>query len=502
MDRACGILLHPTSLPSPFGIGDLGDAALAWIDMLAESNQSFWQFLPLGPVGEFGSPYHCGCAFAGNPLLVSPQRLYQNGLLTKGELLSFPALSHDRVDFAAVTREKDRLFRTAFERFGNQDELLAFCEEEQSWLDTYTLFCAIKKQQGGRKWTEWDTRLKMCRKEALGAFGKELGGELLYNAFLQYSFFEQWDAVREHAARRGVWLIGDLPIYVALDGVDAWANSRLFEFDAQRNPLRVAGVPPDYFSETGQLWGNPIYNWEEMRKDGYAWWLARVKRSLEFADMVRLDHFRGFESFWAVPAASATAQGGEWVPGPGIALFEAIRESIGSLPFIAEDLGVITDEVIQLRDDAGLPGMKVLQFAFDGNPDNPHLPHNIGVDSVVYTGTHDNDTCAGWLDTMSGTDRRRVDAYIGSRAASSYDDLVRLAFATTASLCIIPMQDVLGAGSEARMNTPAKVEGNWQWRCPAASFSKETLAKVKELAGTYGRGRRESVAKPAKSPTP
>jgi 4-alpha-glucanotransferase len=488
-DRACGILLHPTSLPSPFGIGDLGDAAFAWIDMLAAAEQSFWQFLPLGPAGEHGSPYHSACSFAGNPLLVSPQKLFEAGLLTKTELSGFPNLSHDMVDFAGVAREKERLFRAAFGRFKKQNELLAFCETEQSWLDKYTFFCAAKRQQGGKPWSGWERNLMMGEPSALEAFGRAYPDELLYHAFLQYCFFEQWAAVRDYAKSNSVWLIGDVPIYVALDGVDAWANPDLFEFDGDRNPLRVSGVPPDYFSATGQLWGNPLYKWDVMRSDGYAWWVARVKRSLDFADLVRLDHFRGLESYWAVPSGSPTAENGEWVKGPGMDLFNAIRDAIGGLPFIAEDLGVITDEVIGLRNEAGLVGMRVLQFGFDGEPYNPHLPYNIPADSVVYTGTHDNDTTVGWLDTLAGADRRRVEEYLGARAAATAEDIIRLAYASNAGLCIIPFQDVLGLGSAARMNTPARAEGNWRWRCTGRDFVGGKLARVKEFAAVYGRGR-------------
>ena len=490
MDRASGILLHPTSLPTRFGIGDLGDAALAWIDMLKDSDQSFWQFLPLGPTDEHGSPYHCASSCAGNPLLISPARLLEAGLLTKSDIQGYPTLPIDRVDFAAVAREKDRLFRLAFSRFRAQDDLLAFCEKEQLWLDAHTLFCSIKLAQGGRPWTSWDAPLALCDPDALEEFGKQQSAELLYHAFLQYLFYQQWAAVRKHAVSQSVWLIGDLPIYVALDGVDTWAHSPLFEFDERRNPLRVAGVPPDYFCESGQLWGNPVYNWQTMEENGFAWWIARVKKSLEFADLIRLDHFRGFESFWAVPAGSATAKKGVWAPGPGMKLFSALAEAVGSLPFVAEDLGVITDEVLDLREAAGLPGMNVLQFAFDGNPDNPHLPYNIPVESVVYTGTHDNDTTAGWLDTLAGADRRRVDTYVGARNASTCDDLIRLAFASPAGLCIVPLQDVLGLGSSGRMNAPGRADGNWGWRCAAADFTKEKLLRVKAFAGIYGRGRR------------
>jgi 4-alpha-glucanotransferase len=493
-DRACGILLHPTSLPSPFGIGDMGEAAFVWIDMLKGAGQSFWQFLPLGPCDEHGSPYHCVSSFAGNPLLVSPQKLLETGLLTTNEIVGLPPLAADNVDYARVVREKERLFRAAFARFKEQDDLLAFCEEQASWLDKYTFFCAIKRQQGGRPWSAWDRGLKMCDQDDLDAFGKSNADELLYHAFLQYVFFEQWDAVRDYAKENGVWLIGDIPMYVAFDSVDAWANGGLFEVDGGGRPLRVSGVPPDYYCATGQLWGNPLYKWDEMEKDGFAWWIARAKRSLEFADIVRLDHFRGFESFWAVPAGDTTAEHGTWAKGPGMALFSAVKEALGGLPFVAEDLGVITDEVIDLRNRAGLPGMKVLQFAFDGDPENSHLPYNISVDSVVYTGTHDNDTTAGWLATLSGGDRARVDAYVGTRTAATADDIIRLAYSTNAGLCIVPMQDVLGIGSAGRMNTPGRADGNWRWRCPGRDFVREKLARVKEFASVYGRGRPEAGA--------
>jgi 4-alpha-glucanotransferase len=292
--------------------------------------------------------------------------------------------------------------------------------------------------------------------------------------------------VRAHAVKVGIELVGDIPIYVAMDSADAWASPELFEFDKDRNPLRVAGVPPDYYCATGQLWGNPVYRWDVMKKDGYAWWVARIKKSFEFADIVRIDHFRAFESFWAVPAGSETAVHGEWVPGPGMGLFKSLKESLGTLPFIAEDLGIITDQVKELRDKAGLPGMKVLQFAFDGNPLNPHLPYNIPFNSVVYTGTHDNDTTVGWLDTLSGADRSRVDAYIGS-ATAGVQDIIRLAYATTAQRCVVPLQDILALDSRSRMNTPGRAEGNWKWRCPEELFTKENLAAVKDFAELYGR---------------
>jgi 4-alpha-glucanotransferase len=487
MNRAAGIYLHPTSLPSEFGIGDFGDAAFSWISMLKNASQSCWQFSPLGPAEYRGSPYQCMCSFAGNPLLISPSKLIEQGLLTNSDAQGYPGLSPDYVDYEAVTREKEKLFRLAFGRFGEPAEFTAFCEKEKYWLDNYTLFSALHDVHQGREWYSWDLSYKLRRPDALESFRRDHAHEIRYHAFLQHVFHTQWAAVRTHAEREGVRLIGDIPFYVALESSDAWSAPELFEFDENRNAVRVSGVPPDYFSETGQLWGNPVYKWDVMRKDGYSWWVARTKKSLEFADTIRIDHFRAFESFWAVKAGSPNALNGEWVPGPGMDLFMRLKETLGSLPFIAEDLGIITDRVKKLRDCAGLPGMKVLQFAFDGNPANPHLPHNIPFNSVVYTGTHDNDTTAGWLNTLSGVERRRVDAYIGSADATGPLDLVRLAFATAADLCIIPLQDVLSLDSRHRMNTPGRSDGNWKWRCPADLLKGENLAVVKDLAEIYGR---------------
>ncbi|HUI91095.1 MAG TPA: 4-alpha-glucanotransferase [Chitinivibrionales bacterium] len=489
MKRSAGIYLHPTSFPSKFGIGDLGDAAFAWIAMLGEAGQSSWQFSPLGPVERRGSPYQCAASFAGNPLLISPVKLREKDLLTVAELEGFPALPSEYVDYPAVTREKEKLFRLAFGRFKLTDEFQAFCKREKYWLDNYTLYCALKEAHAGAGWPLWDAPFKLRNRQALAAFRKQHADELRFHAFLQFIFHEQWAAVRAAAAAQGVELIGDIPIYVAMDSADAWSSPELFEFDKLRNPLRVSGVPPDYYSSTGQLWGNPVYRWDVLKKDNYAWWVARIKRSLEFADIVRIDHFRAFESFWAVKAGSENAMHGEWVPGPGLAFFRCVKKSIGSLPFIAEDLGVITDEVKKLRDDTGLPGMKVLQFAFDGNTENPHLPHNIPENSVVYTGTHDNDTTAGWLNTLTGEERGRVNAYLGSGRPAVVDDFIRLAYATPAARCIVPLQDVLCLDSKSRMNTPGRAEGNWRWRCPEGLFRAEKLAFVKELADMYGRKR-------------
>jgi 4-alpha-glucanotransferase len=487
MKRAAGILLHPTSLPSGYGIGDIGDVAFRWIDMLRLSGQTHWQFCPLGPVGLGDSPYQCVSSFAGNPLLVSPDSLYEDGLLKKSDIASLPALPADRVDYAAVGREKEKLFRTAFGRFTATEEFALFCKKESSWLDDYALFCAIKRHIDNRPWSRWETPLKMRRRDAMAEAASAHDGEIRFCKFLQFVFYRQWAALRGHAARQGIALIGDIPIYVALDSCDAWAAPHLFEFDKEGNPLRVSGVPPDYYCETGQLWGNPLYRWDVMKKDGYGWWISRIRKTLESADMVRLDHFRAFESFWAVKAGEKTAKDGEWVKGPGMDFFARVKKALGGLPFIAEDLGDITEDVTRLRSDAGLPGMKVMQFAFDANPANPHLPYNFPQHSVVYTGTHDNDTTAGWLESISGVERDRVCTYVGCERAVTCKDLIRLAYSSVASLCVIPLQDVLCLDSSARMNTPGRPEGNWRWRCVKDDFSAEKLAFVKKWAADYGR---------------
>jgi 4-alpha-glucanotransferase len=487
MKRSAGILLHPTSLPSAFGIGDFGDEALRWISMLHEAGQSYWQFFPLGPTGEGNSPYQCRCSFAGNPLLISPVRLMERGLLTHNEVRSYPVLPHESVDYASVAVEKEKLYRKAFSRFTKSDEFRRFCEHEKYWLDDYSLFCVIKNILPGRPGNEWDKDLLLRTPSALAAVRKDHAQEIVYHSFLQFMFFMQWKAVRDHADAHGVRLVGDIPIYVALDSCEAWSSPGLFEFDRDQRPLRVSGVPPDYYCETGQLWGNPLYRWDTMKRDGYAWWISRIKKMLEAAHLVRLDHFRGFESFWAVTAGGETAVDGAWVKGPGIDFFDNVKNALGGLPFIAEDLGDITRDVERLRQDAGIPGMKVLQFAFDGDPANPHLPYAITPDSVVYTGTHDNDTTAGWLDTISGVQRRCIDSYIGSGKVTKCEDLVRCAYATAADLCIIPLQDVLGLDSRHRMNTPGKAEGNWRWRCAPEFFTGESLSRVHEFSKIYGR---------------
>ncbi len=485
--RAAGVFLHPTSLPSPFGIGDLGQDAIGWLDLLRRFDHTYWQMCPLSPTGFGDSPYQSLSSFAGNPLLISPARLAEDGLLTQADLDAYPRFSEDRVEFGAVFEAKDRLFRTAFTRFEDSSAFRAFCTRERYWLEDYAQFRVLKDLQGGRSWTEWPDEYRLRRQKSLRRLARTHAEAFRYQKFLQYLFHRQWEAIRAHAHAAGVRIIGDIPCYVSFDSTDTWASRDLFEFDDECRPVRVAGVPPDYFSKTGQLWGNPLYRWDAMEADGYAWWIARLKSTLDRLDMVRVDHFRGFESYWAVPADSPTAVEGEWVKGPGIKFFDAIRRALGALPLIAEDLGHITDEVVAIRDAAGLPGMKVLQFAFDGNPDNPYLPYNIAADSVIYTGTHDNDTTVGWFTNAPEADKQRVCAYLGCSGAEFWAPFLRMAYAAPSRLAIIPLQDVLALGSEHRLNTPGTSQGNWQWRFRWNMIREDHLAMLQHFAEVYGR---------------
>jgi 4-alpha-glucanotransferase len=485
--RAAGVFLHPTSLPSPFGIGDLGDDATRWLTLLKTYDHTYWQVCPLSPTGYGDSPYQSLSSFAGNPLLISPARLRDEGLLTQSELDAYPQLPRERVDYVAVIEAKDRLFRKAFARFGEPDEFGAFCKRERYWLDDYALFRVLKDLHRGQIWTAWQDGHKHRAPEALRRVARSHAEDVRYHKFLQYLFHAQWETVREHARELGIRVLGDIPCYVSYDSADTWASPELFEFDSQCRPLRVAGVPPDYFSKDGQLWGNPLYRWEAMKSDGYAWWIARLRNALRHLDFVRLDHFRAFESYWAIPADSKTAVKGEWVPGPGLEFFEAIKQALGSLPLIAEDLGIITDEVVDLRVRAGLPGMKVLQFAFDGNPDNPYLPHNIEADCVIYTGTHDNDTTVSWFTAAPEYDKRQVCEYLDCQGAGFWGPFLRMAYAATSRLCIIPLQDILALGSGHRMNTPGKTHGNWQWRFRWEMIREDHFSMIKHFAAVYGR---------------
>jgi 4-alpha-glucanotransferase len=493
-NRSAGILFHPTSLPGPYGIGDLGPAAFAWIDALARTGQTWWQVLPLGPTGFGDSPYQSFSAFAGNPYLVSPDFLVRDGLLKRSDVegVAFPA---DRVDYGPVIEFKSQLHERAWENFragsapGLRDAFEGFCKQHASWLDDFALFMALKDAHGGKGWAEWPQSLVLRHPAALSEAGEALADGIGLHRFRQFLFFRQWEEMKRYAQSKSVRLIGDLPIFVSADSVDVWANHELFLLDAQRHSTVVAGVPPDYFSRTGQLWGNPLYNWDALRQTGYAWWLARLRASLSLMDMVRLDHFRGFEAYWEVPANQPTAEFGRWVPGPGSHFFQAVHDSLGGLPLIAEDLGLITPEVEALREKWLLPGMRVLQFAFGDGPKNVYLPHHYDRNTVVYTGTHDNDTTHGWFAGLSGKELDYVNRYV-RRGDDIAWDLIRLAWGSVADYALTPLQDVLSLGPNARMNMPGRPAGNWSWRLTAEMPLDKSLDRLAELTEVYRRGSR------------
>ena len=504
IDRAAGILLHISSLPGPFGIGDLGSAC-DFLDGLASAHIGLWQVLPLSPTGYGDSPYQSLSAFAGNPLLVDLSELVSRGWLDAGDLGDAPSFPEGRVDFEGVAPWRMAKLRSAFSRFqadataADRADLDAFCQGEQSWLDEFATFIALKTHFGQAEWTRWPERLVARDSAELEVLRGRLAGEIRFHAFVQWCFFRQWRQVKEHAARRGVRIVGDVPIFVAHDSADVWANQRLFQLDEQGLPRAVAGVPPDYFSASGQLWGNPLFDWRQMAAEGYAWWIARLSQALAQFDYVRLDHFRGFESYWEIPAGAQTAVEGHWAPGPGAALFSAATAALGPLPLIAEDLGVITPAVEALRDQFGYPGMRVLQFAFGDDPkSNDYLPHHYIPHCVAYTGTHDNDTTVGWFHSQAGEgttrsaeqigrEREFTLRYLGTDGLEIHWDLIRLAMASVAHLAIFPMQDVLGLGSEARMNMPSTTEGNWRWRMASGQWTHQHQQRLCMLAETFGR---------------
>lgn len=494
-DRASGILLHLTSLPSAYGIGDLGPAAFAWIDRLAESNQSWWQILPLGPTGYGNSPFEPLSSFALNPLLASPEMLIDEGLLALGDCAGH-AFLNDHVDYEAVIPFKHGLLGRARHNFcaGARPDLRPafddFCQRQAAWLDDYALFEALKAEQGGDNFLQWPADLVRRKPSALAAARTELAEAIDERRFVQFLLFRQMDALREHARDRRVRLIGDLPFFVALDSADLWANQELFLLDADGRPRFVAGVPPDYFSPLGQLWGTPMHDWEAQRRTSFRWWIDRLRALLSHVDLVRLDHFRAFAAAWHVPAGAMTAQSGQWLPGPGADLFRAVEDSLGRLPLIAEDLGMITDDVRSLRDEFSLPGMRVLQFAFDRDPKNLMLPENYVSSAVAYTGTHDNNTTRGWYEALPDEERRRVWKYLKQPPGESDKiawELVRLVWESTAALAVVPGQDLLNLDASARMNVPGNPDGNWRWRCTAEQLSANNFQRLRELTDESAR---------------
>ena len=493
--RRSGILLHPTSLPGPDGIGDLGAGAHAFVDWLAAHRQSWWQILPLGPTSFGDSPYQTLSAFAGNPLLISLEQVAADGWLTADDLAGRPEFPAGRVDYGAAIAWKQGRLQRAWAVFlerargGQWDDFTSWCEGRKEWLDDFALFMALKDAHGGKPWTGWPVALVRREPDALAEVAASLAREMDYHRFCQWLFFRQWDALRDHAHARGVRIIGDLPIFVAHDSSDVWAHQELFTLDPDGHPTVVAGVPPDYFSPTGQLWGNPLYDWAEARGTDYAWWRSRLRSALQQADVVRLDHFRGFEAYWEVPADAPTAETGRWVAGPGEDFFTALqRDFSAGLPLIAEDLGVITTAVDALRRRFGLPGMRVLQFAWSG-PDNLFLPHEHEPDAVVYTGTHDNDPVRGWWEHLATPrERELVAEYTASEVTEPHWTLIRLAMGSVARTCIIPLQDVLGLGREGRMNLPGEGAGNWNWRLTGDWVARADGERLARLTWLYRRG--------------
>ena len=489
--RSAGVLLHPTSLPGRYGIGDLGDELIAFLDWAASAGMGVWQVLPLNPPGYGYSPYGCISSFAGNPLLISPQRLVEQDLLPASVLEGLPEFPDDHVDFDRVTRTKNALLHASFEHFeaharADQRTALKRFERDNKWLPDWALYATLKEKYEGLPWTSWPREVARREKDALAAANEELAQQVRFHRYVQWLFFTQWAAVREAAFARKIKIMGDVPIYVAADSADVWANRTLFQLDERGEPTVVAGVPPDYFSETGQRWGNPLYDWDKLRSTNFRWWVARVRANLRFADMLRFDHFRGFAAYWEVAATEKTAMNGRWVPGPGRALFDAIRAAVGDVPLVAEDLGFITPEVHELRRAIDIPGMKILQFGFS-HIDSPHLPHRYEPETVVYTGTHDNDTARGWFENANAEEQQLAREYLGCETSEFAFSLVRAAYASVAETAIVPVPDILNLGSEARMNRPGAKSDNWNWRMSPSTLTAEDAERMRRLVEITGR---------------
>lgn len=493
-ERSSGILLHPTSLPCNYGIGDIGPNAFAFIDFLKASRCKLWQILPLGPTGYGDSPYQCFSAFAGNPYLISPDILFQEGLLHSNDLVEETHFSKSHVEFGKIIPWKLNLLERAYHNFAGTNSKLRndyddFCDQNNYWLEEFALFMALKEIQGGGSWIHWPEPLRLRNFDYLTKARIELKSAIERYKFYQFTFFRQWISLKNHALNSGIKIIGDIPLYVAHDSADVWANPKLFKLDIENRPTVVAGVPPDYFSATGQLWGNPIYKWDEHIATGFQWWIERVRWTLRSVDIIRLDHFRGFAGYWEVPAEKLTAEHGQWVQGPGSEFFQQLEKGLeieSDLPIIAEDLGVITQDVITLRDQFKLPGMKILQFAFSGS-DNPFLPHNYSKNCVVYSGTHDNDTTTGWFLSAPESEGKFSRDYLGIDGSDIAWDLIRAGWASVAVYALAPMQDILKLDSQARMNYPSKIGGNWGWRLPESYKDNDLIEKLKKFNVIYGR---------------
>jgi 4-alpha-glucanotransferase len=509
-ERASGILCHPTSFPSRFGIGDLGQGAYDFVNWLAAAKQQLWQVLPLGPTGYGDSPYQCFSAFAGNPMLISPDGLVQAGLLPEAALHDIPHFPADRVDFGWVIPYKQGLLRQAYAHYkengtpAQRAGLEWFEEQSQSWLADFALFMAIKGHFGGGSWHDWPREVRLREPEALRRLVAELADEVDYQVFVQWVFWEQWESLKVHAGEKGIKIIGDVPIFVAEDSADVWANPEQFKLDEEGNPIVIAGVPPDLFSATGQRWGNPHYNWDQMRRDGFKWWISRILQTLRFVDIVRIDHFRGFLAAWEIPAAEETAVKGQWVAAPGHELFVAIQNAMGDLPFIAEDLGIITPDVDALRLEFGLPGMKVLHFAFGMEFNPQYLPHSFEKNCIVYPGTHDNNTTVGyyWEPERSELERHNMRRYLRTDGHEIAWDFIWAAWSSVADQAVATLQDVFNLGAEARMNFPSRASGNWQWRYTAEMLGPHIARRLAEMTEIYGRTKPEPKEAEAEEKSP
>ena len=491
MERSSGILLHISSLPGEDGIGGMGKDAFQFVDFLAKTKQKIWQILPLGPVGYGNSPYQSYSAFAGNPIFIDIQQLVSDRLIPKSSVTD-QHFKTKKVEFEKVEQWKMILFREAFDGFQKnmnryQEEYTTFMSQHSWWLDDYALFRSLKTKNDETVWNTWQKELVKRDPQTLQKAYKELHSEIDFHRFLQFLFFRQWVKLKAYANSKGVRIIGDVPLYVSLDSADVWANQSIFQLDEDSKPILVGGVPPDYFSETGQLWGNPVFDWERMAARDFDWWLARIHFNLNLFDQVRVDHFRGFESFWAIAAEEKTAIVGEWLPAKGFDLFLKLREQFGNMNIIAEDLGVITPEVEKLRDDFGLPGMKILQFAFGSDSENTNLPHNYNSNFVAYTGTHDNDTTLGWFNSIEKKELKGLRRYIKGTGKEMVRQMIEYVWASAAMTAIIPMQDVLGLDTDARMNTPGTASGNWDWRFSWPQIRSNHPIFLKEITKRYNR---------------
>ncbi|MES2356318.1 MAG: 4-alpha-glucanotransferase [Pseudomonadota bacterium] len=489
--RTSGVLLHPTSLPGPHGSGDFGPAAYHFIDWLVSAGQKLWQILPLGSIGPGNSPYMSTSAFAGNPLFIDLQDLANRGWLDQTELaqIYFPA---DRIDYATVIPFRMMHLRCASESFfssgGDDHEAFrAFCEEQKAWLGDYALFMALAQRDPSKEWSDWEPDLAHRKPTALESAKRQYGKEIRFWEFVQWNFFRQWRDVKQYANERDIKIIGDIPIFIAYHSADVWTHQHLFYLDQNLRPNVVAGVPPDFFSETGQLWGNPLYRWEHHQKENYAWWIERLRAVTQLTDIVRIDHFRGFAGYWEIPAKETTAINGRWRPGPGSRFFTAVKSALGQLPIIAEDLGVITPDVIELRDRFELPGMRILQFAFAGDTANSFLPHNYVHNTVVYTGTHDNDTSRSWLQSATERERMFAQMYLKTDGREIHWDFIHAASESVADMALYPLQDILGLGNEARMNLPGKSEGYWEWRFQWRQVEDWHANRLRNMSAVHGR---------------